>query len=70
MKDVNGSFLNEGESVEVIEDIIINGTLVIKTGRVLRNIYQWYGDNQCEAVLSKNGDECAIVIPTKFVKKV
>jgi protein PhnA len=68
IKDANGNFLNDGDSVSVIKDLKVKGTsLVVKVGTKVKNIRLVDGDHDIDCKIDGFG---AMKLKSEFVKKV
>lgn len=66
IKDSNGTYLNEGDSVQVIKDLKVKGSsMTLKRGKVFKNIR--ITDNE-EEVECREG-KSTLVLKTCFLKK-
>lgn len=66
VKDSNGSLLNEGDSVTVIKDLKVKGSLsVIKRGTSVKNIRLTNNADEIEGKVEKT----VMVLKTIFLKK-
>ena len=68
IKDINGTPLNEGDSVQIIKDLKVKGTSVtLKRGTIIKNIRLTSDEEaiECNAEKVKG-----LVLKTCFLKKV
>lgn len=70
MKDCNGAKLNDGDSVELTEDIEIGQGVILKKGSQYHKIKCWYNKEQAEADALINGKFVQLVIKTEKLKKI
>jgi protein PhnA len=67
-KDSNGNILNDGDSVQLIKDLKVKGTLVtLKRGSVAKNIRLTDDPEEVECSVEKVK---GLVLKTCFLKKV
>ncbi|MCM3653680.1 zinc ribbon domain-containing protein YjdM [Metabacillus litoralis] len=67
-KDVNGNVLNDGDSVTVIKDLKVKGSLlVVKIGTKVKNIRLVDGDHDIDCKIDGIG---AMQLKSEFVKKI
>ena len=68
VKDSNGNFLADGDSVQVIKDLKVKGTSVtLKRGTTAKNIRLTSNEDEIECNVEKVK---GLVLKTCFVKKV
>lgn len=66
-KDVNGTILNEGDSVIVIKDLKVKGTSsTLKIGTKVKNIHLIDGDHDIDCKVDGIG---GMLLKSEFVKK-
>ena len=67
VKDSNGTTLNEGDSVQIIKDLKVQGSSsVLKRGTMVKNIRLTDDDTHIEGRVEK----VMMVLKTEFLKKV
>jgi protein PhnA len=67
-KDVNGTVLQDGDTVTVIKDLKVKGSsLVVKVGTKVKNIRLKDGDHDIDCKIDGIGQ---MSLKTQFVKKV
>jgi protein PhnA len=68
VKDSNGNVLSDGDSVQVIKDLMVKGSSVtLKRGTVIKNIHLGEGD---EAVEGNSDKVKGLRLKPEFLKKV
>lgn len=67
IKDANGNFLNDGDSVTVIKDLKVKGSsLVVKIGTKVKNIRLVDGDHDIDCKIDGFGE---MKLKSEFVRK-
>ena len=68
VKDANGNWLNDGDTISVIKDLKVKGTsLVVKVGTKVKNIRLVEGDHDIDCKIDGIGP---MKLKSEFVKKV
>jgi len=68
IKDVNGTVLNDGDTITVIKDLKVKGSsLVVKVGTKVKNIRLVEGDHDVDCKINGIG---AMKLKSEYVKKV